>query len=101
MFMKVPFNYLYLAVYAIFAGALVGMICLEYEVQSVCLVFALCAVIIFALTIYAVYTDCDFTGYGAYIFVAVIGLMLLACRKCLPSHRWRSWRNNIWVDYRL
>jgi hypothetical protein len=78
MFVTVPFNYTYMLVYSVFTGALIGMVSLMYQAESVCLVFIVCAVIIIALTIYAVYTNCDFTGFGAYIFVALIGLMLLS-----------------------
>jgi len=76
MFMTVPINLAYLFTYATFMGVVLGMICLEYQAPSVCLVFGLCAVIITALTIYAVTTKADFTGMGAYILVAVMGLLL-------------------------
>jgi len=77
MFVTAPFNYIYMFVYSVFTGALIGMVSLTYQAESVCLVFIVCAVIVIALTIYAVYTNCDFTGSGAYIFVALIGLVLL------------------------
>merc|ERR1712187_582554 len=48
----------------------------QYEAQSVCFVFALTAIMCVALTVFAVTTKSDFTGCGAYVFVALIGLML-------------------------
>eukprot|EP00913_Durusdinium_trenchii_P020774 g19514.t1 len=52
-------------------------ICAQYTVQSVMLVFALTFVLILALTIYAVKTQADFTGRGAYIMVLILGLLML------------------------
>merc|ERR1719408_113629 len=78
MFVTVPFNFLYLFTYATFMGAVLGMILLNYQAGSVVFVFCLCAVIILALTVYAVYTKSDFTGMGAYILVAIMGLMCIA-----------------------
>lgn len=76
MFVTVPWNYLYLMTYATFMGGVLGMICLQYKAASVCLVFATCAIVIIALTFYAIYTKSDFTGMGGYILVLLVGLML-------------------------
>lgn len=56
---------------------MVGVICMAFTATSVCLVFAISAIIILALTAYAYYTKADFTGMGAYILVAILGLVLL------------------------
>jgi len=77
MMKTVPWNYLYLFVFSGCFGVVVGLICAQYTAQSVLLVFALSAVLIVALTVYAVMTKADFTGYGAYIMVMILGLLML------------------------
>jgi len=75
MFKTFPQNIVFMTVVATCFGVLMGFICLQYTAQSVLLVFALCALIVAGLTVYAVRTNADFTGMGAYIFVAVLALM--------------------------
>jgi len=75
MFKTVPWNFVYMTTYAVAMGVVVGYICLQYKASSVCLIFLLCAALFLALTAYAVYTKADFTGSGAYILVAMVGLM--------------------------
>lgn len=82
MFVTVPFNFIYLFTYATFMGAVLGIICLSYEASSVCLVFGISAALILALTAYAVYTKSDFTGMGAYVLVALVGLMFTGIIGC-------------------
>ncbi|CAE6960793.1 GRINA [Symbiodinium natans] len=77
MMKTAPWNYLYLTTFSLCFGVLVGFICAKYKAQSVVLVFALTAVLIIALTIYAVRTQADFTGCGAYIMVMILGLIML------------------------
>lgn len=72
-----PWNYLYLLTFSVCFGVITGFICAQYTVQSVMLVFALTFVLILALTIYAVKTQADFTGRGAYIMVLILGLLML------------------------
>jgi protein lifeguard len=77
MMKTVPWNYIYLFVFAGCFGVVVGLICAQYTVQSVLLVFAVSAVLVLALTAYAVWTKADFTGCGAYIMVLLVGLLLV------------------------
>jgi len=80
MYMKVfttfPVNLVFLTVFAAAFGCLTGMICLQYKVQSVVLIFAMCAVLMIALTVYAVKTSADVTGMGPYIMVAILCFMM-------------------------
>jgi len=78
MFVTVPWNYLYLMVYAACMGVVVGIICTAYKMASVCMIFCLTAAIIVGLTCYAFYTKADFTDMGAYIFVALLAFMLVS-----------------------
>ena len=58
-------------------GLFVGFLCAQYTVKSVLLIFGLTFILIVALTIYAVKTQADFTGCGAYIMVLFLGLIML------------------------
>merc|ERR1719420_2875230 len=78
MFRTVPWNFLYCLVYAATFGVLVGFILTIYTAESVVAVFLLTAVIIVGLTIWAVWTETDFTGMGGYVVVACLGLLGLA-----------------------
>jgi hypothetical protein len=77
MFTTVPANFLYLIVYACCFGVVTGYICGQYTVESVLVVFAISFALILALTAYAVYTKADFTGFGVYILVALLGLLFI------------------------
>lgn len=77
MFKTVPFNYLYLGIYACCFGFVTGFITARYTVESVLVVFGISFVLILALTAYAVYTKADFTGCGAYVLVGLLGLILV------------------------
>lgn len=72
-----PWNYLYLLTFSVCFGIFVGFLCAQYTVKSVLLIFALTFILIVALTIYAVKTQADFTGCGAYIMVLFLGLIML------------------------
>jgi len=76
MFVTVPSNVVFLSLVSAVFGCVVGFVTLQYEQASVLFIFGLCAVLIVALTLFAVKTEADFTGMGAYIFVAVLGLVL-------------------------
>ncbi|CAJ1369225.1 unnamed protein product [Effrenium voratum] len=81
-----PWNYLYLMTFSVCFGVLIGFVCAQYTAQSVLLVFALTFVLVVALTIYAVKTQADFTGCGAYIMVLLLGfVMLILVYSFFPS----------------
>jgi FtsH-binding integral membrane protein len=67
---------IFLTVISVTFGLLVGNICAEYKQESVVFVFFATSVMICGLTAYAVKTSADFTSMGAYVMVAVLGLML-------------------------
>lgn len=77
MFTTVPINYILLSSYAACFGVLIGFICVQYTAQSVCIVFALTASMMFALTIYAITTKSDFSGIGPFLLVVVMGMFML------------------------
>jgi len=76
MFKTFPHNVIFLTVISATFGVLIGQICSEYKQESVLFVFFATAVMITGLTGYAIKTSADFTSMGAYVFAAVMGLML-------------------------
>lgn len=77
MFKTVPFNYIFLLTYAACFGVLIGFTCAQYKAASVGMVFLMTAGIMVGLTIFAITTSHDFSGFGMYIFAMLIGLILL------------------------
>lgn len=77
MMKTVPYNYVFLFLYATCFGFVIGGICTQYNAASVCLVFAITAGLMTALTIYAITTEQDFTGMGMYLCAFSFGLAIL------------------------
>jgi len=73
-----PINYLLLGGFTITEGFLVGVICAGYTVASVLFAVAATAVLVFSLTMFAIYTKSDFTGMGVYLFAAMMCLMIFS-----------------------
>lgn len=71
-----PTNYLLLGGFTVTEGVLVGVICAQYTIAS--LVSAVCATgfLCGGLSIYAMWTKRDFTGWGPYLFAAMFVLMI-------------------------
>lgn len=70
-----PTNYIILFVFTLAESVLVGFICIEYTKQSVLIVTAVTAFVVFGLTLFACQTSYDFTGWGPYLMCAVLVLM--------------------------
>merc|ERR1719424_472288 len=64
MFRTFPVNVVFLTTMAGSFGFIVGAICAQYTVTSVCFIFLVSAALIVALTVYAIKTESDMTGYG-------------------------------------
>lgn len=73
---KYPTNYLFLFVFTLFQGVLVGFASAAYTWQSVLLAAGITAGVFVMLTIYAWNTSEDFTGMGPYLFGALCSLCL-------------------------
>merc|ERR1712019_188075 len=71
-----PTNYIFLAVFSILYGIIIGGITMYYTLQSVFLAAGLTAGIFFMLTAYACTTKTDFTGMGPYLAAALFGLIM-------------------------
>merc|ERR1719161_541448 len=77
IFTTVPLNLIFLTVVASAFGIAVGFLTAQYTAVSVCYAFLASAVIVVALTAYAIHTKGDVTGMGMYIMVACVGVMLI------------------------
>lgn len=72
---KSPQNYLILFGFTVCKSLLIGLICLDYTLDSVLLAVGITAVVVLALTLFACQTSYDFTGFGPYLFAATMCLM--------------------------
>mmetsp|Transcript_105922 Transcript_105922/g.299452 ORF Transcript_105922/g.299452 Transcript_105922/m.299452 type:complete len:259 (-) Transcript_105922:28-804(-) len=82
-----PANEVLLFGFTIFEGVLVGFASAAYSWQSVILAAGTTAAIVVGLTVYAFFTKTDFTGFGPYLFGAlltacVFGLVLAILASC-------------------
>jgi protein lifeguard len=71
-----PLNYAIMTLFTCAEGILVGIICSYYTVQSVLVAVGTVAVITLALSVFAIQTKWDFTGWGPYLMVATLVLLI-------------------------
>lgn len=71
---KFPINYILLSIITCGYGVLVGMICMAYTVQSILIAVFMTAGMTIGLAAFAMQTKYDFTGMGAYLFMACLAL---------------------------
>lgn len=84
---KFPQNYLFLAVLTTFEGICVGFVSAQYTWQSVMLAASITFLIFAVMTAFAWTTKMDFTGFGPYLFAAMLvlcmfGLVLTLLSTC-------------------
>jgi len=73
---KYPQNYIFLGVLTTAMGVLVGFTSAMYTWQSVVLAAGITVGIFLGMTIFAWTTNTDFTGYGPYLFGALMCMMM-------------------------
>ena len=73
---KVPVNYFLLFLFTLAKGYLVSYICIMTTPKVVIMALAMTCAIVVWLTVYAFTTKTDFTGYGHYLFIASIVMLL-------------------------
>merc|ERR1719478_382830 len=76
-----PTNYIILFIFTLAESVLVGFICIQYTKESLLLVLGVTALVVFGLTLFACQTTYDFTGFGPYLFAAM--LVLIAGSFCM------------------
>mmetsp|Transcript_34039 Transcript_34039/g.81695 ORF Transcript_34039/g.81695 Transcript_34039/m.81695 type:complete len:254 (+) Transcript_34039:91-852(+) len=73
---KSPTNYLLLLCFTVAESVMVGFICVQYTVQSVLVTLGITAALVLALSLFALQTTYDFTGFMPYLFALVCSLCL-------------------------
>lgn len=73
---RVPINYLCLLGFTICMGVSVSVFCLFFNSVSVGLAAAMTALVTVGLTLFAVFTNVDFTGMGGYLYAALLSLIM-------------------------
>jgi hypothetical protein len=71
-----PWNYAILFLFTATEGLFIGLICATYTVESVLLAVVTVTGVALALTLFAFQTKYDFTGWGPYLMVASIVLLV-------------------------
>uniref|UniRef100_A0A7S1F1S7 Uncharacterized protein n=1 Tax=Noctiluca scintillans TaxID=2966 RepID=A0A7S1F1S7_NOCSC len=71
-----PTNYILLFVFTAFEGVCVGFISAHYTWQSVVLAMSMTVLIFLCMTVFAWKSKTDFTGFGPYLFAALMVLMV-------------------------
>jgi len=73
-----PRNYIFLSVLTLFMSITVGFVSSFYNLSDIGAAFGITAGLFLVLSIIAVTVKKDFTGYGKYLFIAMIALILFA-----------------------
>jgi len=76
MMRRYPTNYVFLFIFSVLYGIIVGSVAMCYTLPSVLLAAGITGAIFLLLTAYACFTKTDFTGMGPYLMVALFGLIV-------------------------
>jgi len=72
-----PTNYILLGIFTVTESVMVGFVCAAYPMKLVLGCFVLTAFIFIGLSIYAWTTKTDFTGFGPYLFGALLTAIII------------------------
>jgi len=78
-----PQNYLLLFTFTAAEGTMLGVISSHFDTDSVLMATGMTLVITFGLMLFACQTKIDFTGWGAYIYAALLCLLVFGILSCL------------------
>lgn len=67
-----PTNYIFLFAFTFFEAIMIGFVSAVFTWQSVLLAAAATVLVFLGFTLYAFYTEVDFTGLGPYLFAALL-----------------------------
>ena len=74
---KVPTNYTLLLIFTLCQAFFFSWVCSQYSTESTLMAAGMTAFMTISLTIYAIYTDTDFTVCGSLFFCLAIGMLLM------------------------
>merc|ERR1719480_665443 len=94
-----PANYIFLLIFTLLQGVVLGFFCATYRLQTVLLAGCITALVFLGLTLFACCST-DFTGYAPYLFMALVCLSLYAfvisvCAICHVYASFMYWFLNI------
>ncbi|KJE95528.1 glutamate receptor Gr2 [Capsaspora owczarzaki ATCC 30864] len=72
---QTPYNYIFLGLFTLAESYLLGVTASYYDVDAVLIAVGITAFVTFGLTLFAFQTKWDFTGYGGYLFGALLVLI--------------------------
>merc|ERR1711910_178820 len=72
---KTPHNMIFLGLFTLCEGWLIGAICSTYQVEEVLIAVGMTAGVVFALTLFAMQTKIDFTAWGG----ALLCILVVFC----------------------
>lgn len=73
-----PTNIIFLAIFTLAESLIVGFIAAFFAVEDVFIAVGVTAAVVFGLTLFACQTKYDFTGWGPYLFVALLVVLLFS-----------------------
>ncbi|XP_043196653.1 protein lifeguard 1-like [Amphibalanus amphitrite] len=73
---KTPHNFIFLGVFTVCEGVLLGCACASFKASEVLMAVGICTVVCLALTMFAFQTKYDFTMLNGILFVCLIVLMV-------------------------
>lgn len=74
---KSPHNFIFLGVFTLCEGYLVGAICSTYDVVEVLIAVGVTAGVVLALTVFAMQTKIDFTAWGGALLCVLVVFVLV------------------------
>ncbi|XP_077862244.1 protein lifeguard 1-like isoform X2 [Saccoglossus kowalevskii] len=84
---KFPINFIFLAIFTLCEGVLLGVACSTYKTDTVLIAAGITAVVAFALTIFAFQTKIDFTMFSGIMFVFLIVLICFGILALIFQNR--------------
>lgn len=73
----VPMNYLLLILFTLAEAYICGYFCITTNTKVVLMALSMTCTLVFCLILYAFLTKTDFTGYGQYLFLASISMLVI------------------------
>ena len=73
---KYPLNYVILLLFTATQGLFIGLVCSRYSVKSVLIAVATVTAVVLALSLFALQTKIDFTGWGPYLLAGSVVLIV-------------------------
>merc|ERR1712004_794247 len=74
---KTPHNMIFLGLFTLCEGWLIGAICSTYQVEEVLIAVGMTAGVVFSLTLFAMQTKIDFTAWGGALLCILVGFVAL------------------------